>query len=184
MAEEEVQVEIEEVRLGIKEKAITQEAMLQDQGDTDGDGGTVYAALLIACREAGYDASHDKRKELTLILHAVLQGDSGFPDDIMAILTAKTSLNATMVEKMLRPQVHRVLQAMEDAVRAEEARQAELQRLEEDKRAQREAEHERIQQKLMVCGPCPMGFSWHRQGGGWRCAGGSHYVSDLNLGSM
>jgi hypothetical protein len=33
-------------------------------------------------------------------------------------------------------------------------------------------------------GLCPMGYSWHRQGHGWRCAGGSHYVSDKSMMMM
>ena len=27
-------------------------------------------------------------------------------------------------------------------------------------------------------GPCPAGFAWFREGNGWRCGGGSHFVHD------
>ena len=35
---------------------------------------------------------------------------------------------------------------------------------------------EDIVQRLREMGPCPMGFAWHREGSGWRCGGGSHFV--------
>lgn len=38
-----------------------------------------------------------------------------------------------------------------------------------------------MQEKLRRISPCPMGFDWHKVGSGWRCAGGSHYVSDEQL---
>jgi hypothetical protein len=28
---------------------------------------------------------------------------------------------------------------------------------------------------------CPAGFDWHRDGDGWRCNGGSHFVSNDDL---
>ena len=34
------------------------------------------------------------------------------------------------------------------------------------------------QAKLAQMGVCPMGYNWIRQSGGYRCAGGSHWVSD------
>ncbi|TYZ68458.1 hypothetical protein PybrP1_004317 [[Pythium] brassicae (nom. inval.)] len=37
------------------------------------------------------------------------------------------------------------------------------------------------QKKLQRIGKCPMGFAWLQVGGGWRCAGGSHFVSDAEL---
>jgi len=28
---------------------------------------------------------------------------------------------------------------------------------------------------------CPAGFDWHRERGGWRCNGGSHFISNDQL---
>ncbi|KAI4920884.1 hypothetical protein J4E85_008999 [Alternaria conjuncta] len=41
----------------------------------------------------------------------------------------------------------------------------------------RQKEMER-QKKLKVMGPCPMGYMWIKQHSGYRCAGGSHTLSD------
>lgn len=77
------------------------------------------------------------------------------------------------------------------AEKAEELRQwlkkcadAKLQReLEEIERKKRELEEklrrEAMEQaKLAQMGVCPVGYHWIRQSGGYRCAGGSHWVSD------
>ncbi|KAJ5150850.1 uncharacterized protein N7482_010102 [Penicillium canariense] len=37
------------------------------------------------------------------------------------------------------------------------------------------------QNKLRTMGVCPVGYRWIKQSGGYRCAGGSHYVSDAQL---
>lgn len=53
---------------------------------------------------------------------------------------------------------------------------------------QREREQERrkheqkAQQKLRDMGACPVGFHWIKQASGYRCAGGSHYVWNEQLG--
>lgn len=49
------------------------------------------------------------------------------------------------------------------------------------KRAEEEKKRQAIQEKLKQISPCPAGFAWHKVGGGWRCAGGSHFVSDRKL---
>jgi Ni/Co efflux regulator RcnB len=46
---------------------------------------------------------------------------------------------------------------------------------------QREMEKKR-QQRLRELGPCPAGFQWIKQMGGYRCAGGSHWLNDGQLG--
>ncbi|OLQ07138.1 Protein CfxQ [Symbiodinium microadriaticum] len=58
----------------------------------------------------------------------------------------------------------------------------ERRRLEEEARIRAEQEKQaRIREKLRQISPCPAGFSWYKTGGGWRCGGGSHFVSDSQL---
>ena len=47
--------------------------------------------------------------------------------------------------------------------------------------ARRVAEEERKQEKLRQMGVCVAGFRWIKQAGGYRCAGGSHFVGDRQL---
>lgn len=51
--------------------------------------------------------------------------------------------------------------------------------LEEEERRRKEAE---ARKKLEACGMCPAGYHWIKQSGGYRCAGGSHFVSEAALG--
>jgi hypothetical protein len=83
---------------------------------------------------------------------------------------------------------------MEILRQREEARIRELKAKEERDRIQRELERQRkkveeerkreakAQRKLREMGVCVAGFRWIKQGGGYRCAGGSHWVSDSQLG--
>ncbi|GJE97543.1 hypothetical protein PsYK624_137640 [Phanerochaete sordida] len=45
-----------------------------------------------------------------------------------------------------------------------------------------ESREERVQQRLRQMGLCPLGFKWIKQVGGYRCAGGTHWVSNSDLG--
>ena len=56
-------------------------------------------------------------------------------------------------------------------------RQEELARLERERKKE-----EAAQRKLRTLGVCVTGFRWTKQAGGYRCAGGSYYVSDAPLG--
>jgi hypothetical protein len=40
-----------------------------------------------------------------------------------------------------------------------------------------------LQARLQKMGVCPQGFTWIRQNGGYRCAGGSHWISDQEIGT-
>ncbi|KAL3496205.1 P-loop containing nucleoside triphosphate hydrolase protein [Aspergillus germanicus] len=57
----------------------------------------------------------------------------------------------------------------------------ESQRKREAKEAERR-EEQRAQQKLRQMGVCCTGYRWIKQASGYRCAGGSHYVSNVDLG--
>lgn len=69
----------------------------------------------------------------------------------------------------------------EDARRRKELDEIERKRkvLEEQKRKEA-VEKAKLHQK----GVCPMGYTWIRQSGGYRCLGGSHFISDSHLSSM
>ena len=49
------------------------------------------------------------------------------------------------------------------------------------KAALEEAIEQANQEKLRQMGRCCMGYKWLREGAGYRCAGGSHYVTDEQL---
>ena len=186
-----------------KKEAVVEDTIAnKSSSDTNSnDLNPVFAALLEACREAGYDDSHIKRKELVDILEAVYNEGKDLPDNILDIVFKKTEkfgIKSTLeLMKLLKPQIPIVLDGMSTAVRAEEERLLEVQRMEEEAAkaavqaekqrilneiAQKQAHREQIQYKLKSRGLCCMGFSWHPDDNGrWRCAGGSHicYESDL-----
>lgn len=73
--------------------------------------------------------------------------------------------------------------------KAKQEHEEKMRRIKREKDAAARAEALRLeaekQKKLQeavrrIC-PCPAGFTWHKVGGGWRCAGGSHFVSDAQL---
>ena len=61
-----------------------------------------------------------------------------------------------------------------DAKHRHELAETERKRKELEEKRKRE---EMVQKKLMQMGRCPVGYSWIRQSGGYRCAGGSHWMS-------
>lgn len=60
---------------------------------------------------------------------------------------------------------------------AKDAAEKRWQRLREEDRA-RHKEVNKVQEKLRRIGNCEMGYPWIKQSGGWRCGGGTHFVSD------
>lgn len=75
----------------------------------------------------------------------------------------------------------------EERLRREKERRAyeeELARLRQIKaaEAERRKKEREAQQKLRQMGVCPVGYRWIKQASGYRCAGGSHFVSDAQLG--
>ncbi|KAI1750021.1 P-loop containing nucleoside triphosphate hydrolase protein [Xylaria castorea] len=65
-----------------------------------------------------------------------------------------------------------------ELIRIERVR-AERERLEREKHMMKELE---VKAKLKRMGRCPVGYEWIPQAGGYRCAGGSHYMTNGDLG--
>lgn len=74
-------------------------------------------------------------------------------------------------------QYQTLLQARDRASDAERDRTVKR-LLEEEARRKKEAE---LKLKLAMMGKCPMGFEWIKQSSGYRCAGGSHFMSNEDL---
>ena len=64
-----------------------------------------------------------------------------------------------------------------DLIRIERKRRED----EEKKRLEKLRRLQETRAKLQQIRPCPMGFNWFKAGSGWRCGGGSHFVSDDEL---
>jgi hypothetical protein len=56
-------------------------------------------------------------------------------------------------------------------------------RIEQEKKAREQArrQEEAVQAKLRQMGLCVAGFRWIKQATGYRCAGGTHYISNAQL---
>ncbi|KAI9764838.1 MAG: hypothetical protein M1840_007984 [Geoglossum simile] len=75
-------------------------------------------------------------------------------------------------------EAQRIQKELECRAKEEELRELERKRKEMEAKRKKEAE---AQKKLRKMGICCMGYRWIRQSGGWRCAGGTHWVSEGEL---
>ncbi|GAB7363399.1 hypothetical protein MBLNU230_g3676t1 [Neophaeotheca triangularis] len=108
-------------------------------------------------------------------------------DTLLAEEKGREGENLAQAEEELR----RFLKASGDAKEKRESEEAERKKreLEDIERKRREVEEQLRQEaeakeKLKRMGRCPVGYEWIRQSGGYRCAGGSHWVSDGQMVKM
>lgn len=81
---------------------------------------------------------------------------------------------------------------IEEEIRAEQAHIAAVLKARKEaedriRRAKEEAERKvreeaAVQKKIKDMGICPAGYQWIKTGGGYRCAGGSHFLTNAQLG--
>lgn len=99
-----------------------------------------------------------------------------------------------------KEELDKLRKAQQDARDAEERQYIEAERIKRElerrkleevqarlkqERLKREEEKQRemqVQQKLRTLGVCVQGYQWIKQANGYRCAGGSHFVTDAQLG--
>ena len=98
---------------------------------------------------------------------------------------AKALEEARLADQRRREEIMKKLEAerlKEFAARVERAKKlAELKAREEAEKRERQKEAQ-AQAKLQQMGVCIAGYRWIKQGGGYRCAGGAHFVTDSQLG--
>ena len=127
----------------------------QDEEEPEPD---VWGALEVACYELGYDAD--------FIVEFLQQGS--YPPELLDKIAGITSCQD-------QGKICSLLDAQKGAflVRMKQLIQVRLK--------QKSEEEARCQQKLLMMGRCPMNFEWLKEDGGWRCAGGSHWVSEADV---
>ena len=163
-------------------KKAIETAKMDDGGDDDDDevGEPIdFAdALEEAIVELGYDADSDARAELAQKLKAAIDGTAPFPEELRAKVAAKTGADAAAVDAAMERRARPVLAAVTAAIAYEKERESELEELDDEERDEEEDKDAKILDRLRQQGPCPAGFAWFRQGNGWRCGGGQHFVYD------
>lgn len=103
--------------------------------------------------------------------------DAGVSDAVWAQLQRDRQVEARR-GKEHEQLVVQARQAARDDDDAERAKVVKRLLAEEEERRRK---HEAARQKLVTMGLCPMKFAWVRQAEGYRCTGGSHYMSDAEL---
>ncbi|KAK3680858.1 P-loop containing nucleoside triphosphate hydrolase protein [Podospora appendiculata] len=104
------------------------------------------------------------------------QRDVGVSDEVWAQLQRDRK-----AEEDREDEYRRLVEECKRATAA--AREKIVKRLVEEER--RRKEEARKREKLALMGACPAGLAWIRQdSGGYRCTGGSHWVSDAALGNV
>lgn len=166
------------------------------------------AGIPVDSPDLGDEANTEVEEGLrrALVLHRA-EGGLGFaPEQAQGFLRKLVSDRAALVRlgreaadtevKLASDEAHaeRVLAEAADAVakekeaggdaellatlmRVKRAKEAALKKAKEEKERKLALEAA-AQAALRRMGVCPAGFQWRRQGGGWRCAGGSHFASD------
>jgi hypothetical protein len=81
------------------------------------------------------------------------------------------------IEEELREEKRRI----DDALKAKRDAEEKLRKAREEV-ARKMQQELAVQKKIKDMGICPQGFRWIKQGGGYRCAGGAHFLSNSQLG--
>ena len=174
--------EVEEAEI-VEEEIETEEEWEEIQMALNPD--LVWSSLDEALSEMGYDMYHT----------AKILASGKLPPDLVSLVAKKVSNEVELVRPMLEAQCPLLLPKVLKLIEIVE-RQLELQRIaqEEIERAdaaekllliekERQRQKEAIMERVAMIGRCVAGFEWRRQGSGYRCMGGSHFVSDsmINL---
>lgn len=155
----------------------------QDDGRDPGVSNAAWAQLQAAKRAAELDV---QRREAEL--QALFEANQRAAEAERAAVQEANRIAAEAARERDQARINELKRRHEEArlralkAKEERARVAaalEAKRKEEERKRREEA---RVQQKLRELGVCPVGFRWIKQASGYRCAGGSHFVDNIQLG--
>ena len=171
--EEEKEVDGEE-----EEEEDEDEWCMEEEEDLDPNA--VWSSLDTALSEKGY----------TIYTTRDLLQSGSLPADLIELVASKVTSKPDKVKSMLLaqcpvllPKVLLLIKDIEDEIDLQRLIKEEMERANErEKRVLRQRERKRQEEAIMhrvrMIGRCCMGYDWIKQADGYRCAGGSHYVSD------
>lgn len=125
-------------------------------------------------REKAYKQLGDQERA---ILEAIDKAKQAEQDAATAAAEAEKQRSDNEAKK--HHEEERIRRELERRAREEELEKLRKKREEEEER--RRKEHA-AKKKLRHMGVCPVGYRWIKQANGYRCAGGSHFVSNAQLG--
>jgi hypothetical protein len=143
-----------------------EEATLEQEGRDPGVSDAIWEQLQ-RDKQAAEEAKRHSDKAMAI-----------FEDEERA-----TAKQGRVIEKTLKNLPNDDDELEELKRRREAARLQELRaRAAREAEARRRAEEARVQARLQRIGRCVPGFAWIKQATGYRCAGGSHFVMNADLG--
>ncbi|KAJ3397278.1 hypothetical protein HDU80_009611, partial [Chytriomyces hyalinus] len=125
------------------------------------------------------DENREVKKDLEKLLEALFDNetalrDHGVSEEAWAELERSKQKRIEELERMRKE--------LEELNRIRDEQERERKRAEFEKKIREEAKKEKaLQERIRQICPCPAGFQWFKTGNGWRCGGGSHFVSDAQL---
>ncbi|KAG6147076.1 hypothetical protein E4U28_007793 [Claviceps purpurea] len=120
--------------------------------------------------DADADAAEEPESSVPGIRSKLGVRDAGVSDEVWHQLEQDAEAEARRDQEHEKKKI-RARDTADEALRARIIKEL----MEEEERRKKEAE---MKKKLKMQGRCPVGYDWIRQAEGWRCAGGSHFVSD------
>jgi hypothetical protein len=134
----------------------------------------------IRANELAQKKSQDAIADLERQVETSATEEAGAEEVFKATLSDAVSGDDDDMRERKRRHEELRIRALKACIARQEAEQKLLTAREEE--ARRRKEEAQSQKKLRDMGVCPAGFRWNKQGTGYRCAGGSHFVSNSELG--
>ncbi|KZT74563.1 P-loop containing nucleoside triphosphate hydrolase protein [Daedalea quercina L-15889] len=152
-----------------------------DAADRDAGVSDVVWKQLQADKQAAIEEERRKEEELRALEEAAEEARRAEEalkarEEELARRAREAAADAEIKRRLEEQRLKRLAAAAERERKARELEARRQKALEEKKKEQK------AQEKLRQMGVCPVGFRWIKQAGGYRCAGGAHWVTDSQLG--